>query len=129
MSKTVAWIVALAAVVIAAALGITAYQGWQTNAPPTLTTPYQAVLLLNGQAYFGKIENLHAEQIVLQDVFYIQSRQNPETKQVSNVLVKRGQEWHAPDRMILSKRHIMLIEPVAEGSQVAKLIAEQATKK
>src|SRR5262245_10710074 len=125
MGKTVAGIVAVAAVVIAAALSVTAYQGLRTNARPALTTPYQAVLLANGQAFFGKIESLQPEEIVLHDVFYIQSRQNTETKQVSNVLVKRGQEWHAPDRMIVSKRHIVLIEPVTEGSQVAKLIAEQ----
>ena len=107
MSKLNSWIVAIAAVVIAAALSFTAFQGWRTNAPPVLSTPYHAVLLLNGQAFFGRIENLHSEQIVLQDVFYIQTRTNPETKQVSNILVKRGQEWHAPDRMILNKRQIM----------------------
>ena len=129
MSKPIAWIVAVAAVVIAAALSVSAYQGWRAGAPPALTTPYHAVLLSNGQAFFGRIENLQSEQVVLQDVFYIQSRSNPETKQVSNVLVKRGQEWHAPDRMILSRRHIMLIEPVTETSHVAKLIAEQAGKK
>jgi hypothetical protein len=64
--------------------------------------------------------------LVLQDVYYIQSRQNPETKQVANVLVKRGQEWHSPDRMILNRRHVILLEPVTETSQVAKLIAEQS---
>ena len=126
MSKLVSWIVPVAAVVIAAALSVTAFQGWRTQSPPALTTPYHAVLLANGQAFFGRIESLHSEEVVLQDVFYIQSRTNPETKQITNILVKRGQEWHAPDRMILNKRHVMLIEPVTEGSQVAKLIAEQS---
>ena len=125
MEKALTGIVALAAVVIAAALSATAYQGWRTNTTPTLITPYHAVVLLGGQAFFGRIESLQSENVVLQDVFYIQSRTNPETKLVSNVLIKRGQEAHAPDRMILNKRHIMLIEPVTEGSQVAKLIAEQ----
>ena len=27
---------------------------------------------------------------------------DPQTKQISNILVKRGKEWHAPDRMILT---------------------------
>lgn len=127
VSKLVSWIVALAALVIAAALSIAAYQGWRTSAAPALTTPYHAVLLLNGQAFFGRIDNLQSEQVVLQDVFYIQVRTNPDTKQASNILVKRGQEWHAPDRMIFNKRQIMLIEPVT--SQVAKLIAEQSQTK
>src|SRR5215475_4798336 len=99
MDKSVAWIVAAALVVIAAALSVTAYQSLRMNAGPALTTPYHAVLLANGGAFFGRVENLQAEYPVLRDVFYIQSRTNPETKQVTNVLVKRGQEWHMPDRM------------------------------
>ena len=126
MQKSVAWIVSACAVAIALALGIRTWQDARRNAAPALTTPYQAVLLVNGQAFFARVENLDTEHPVLHDVFYIQSRTNPETKQVANVLVKRGQEWHGPDRMIINKRHLLLIEPVKEDSQVAKLIAEQA---
>jgi len=129
MQNTVAWILAIFVVVIATALSITAYLGWRGSALPALSTPYHAVLLASGQAFFGRIESLQPDYVVLQEVFYIQSRTNPETKQVSNILVKRGQEWHSPDRMILSKRHVMLIEPVTESSQVAKLIAEQSKPK
>lgn len=128
MQKPLAWILAIAAVVIAASAGVMAFQGWRTQAPPALSTPYHAVVLVNGQAFFGRVQNLDSEYLVLQDVYYIQSRSNPETKQVSNVLVKRGQEWHAPDRMILNRRHVMLLEPVTEGSQVAKLITDQSKK-
>ena len=128
MEKSYGWVLPLAAVVIAVALSVTAWQTWRANAEPALDANHYAVLLASGQAFFGKIDNLRSEHIVLHDVFYIQSRTNPDTKQVSNVLVKRGQEWHSPDRMIVSKRHVMLIEPVTEGSQVAKLIAEQQTK-
>jgi hypothetical protein len=129
MPKPVAWILTLAALVIAAAAAVMAYEGWRSQSPPALTTPYHAVLLLNGQAFFGRIQSLEPEYVMLQDVYYIHSRSNPETKQVSNVLIKRGQEWHSPDRMLLNKRQILLIEPVTEGSQVAKLIAEQGGKK
>jgi hypothetical protein len=128
MDKTVGWIAAGALVVIAVAVGAMAQQGMRAGAQPALSTEFHAVLLINGQAFFGKVENLEPEHVVLRDVFYIQSRQNPETKQVSNVLIKRGQEWHAPDRMIVNKRQILLIEPVTEGSQVAKLIGEQQAK-
>jgi hypothetical protein len=129
MDKSISWILALAAAVIAAALSVSAYQTWRANAGPALNTSYHAVLLANGGAFFGRIENLQSEYPVLRDVFYVQSRTNPETKQVTNVLVKRGQELHSPDRMILNKRQIVLIEPVAEGSQVAKVIAEQNKQK
>lgn len=85
---------------------------------------YYAVLLTNGSVYFGKIEGLGTSYPVLRDVFYVQSNVNQETKAVSNVLVKRGKEWHAPDRMFLNEKAIVLVEPVGSDSAVAKLISE-----
>jgi len=129
MDKPVAWTVAVAAVVIAVAATVLAARDWRSHVAPGLTTEYHAVVLVGGQAFFGRIENMQAENMVLNDVFYVQTRTNPETKQVSNVLVKRGQEAHGPDRMIINRQHVMLIEPVAEGSQISKLIAEQNKQK
>jgi hypothetical protein len=90
----------------------------------SMTTPYQAVLLSNGSAYFGQLEGLGTPFPVLRDVFYVQSAQDPQTKAVSNILVKRGKEWHAPDRMILNSNMIVLVEPVNPTSRVAQLIAQ-----
>jgi hypothetical protein len=98
--------------------------GLRREAAPVLDTPYQAVLLDTGQVYFGKLEGAGSEYPVLRDVFYVQSSVNQETKQVTNVLVRRGKEWHAPDRMIFNARHIVLIEPVGPESKVAQLIAD-----
>lgn len=44
--------------------------------------------------------------------------------EVTNMLVRRGKEWHPPDRMIINAPQIVLIEPVTSGSRVAQLIAE-----
>lgn len=85
---------------------------------------YYAVLLNNNSVYFGKLEGLGSEFPVLHDVYYVQSNVNQETKQVANVLVKRGKEWHAPDRMIISQNSIVFVEPVGTDSKVAQLIAE-----
>src|ERR1700723_632017 len=87
----------------------------------SMTTPYQAVLLTNGSAYFGQLEGLGTPFPVLRDVFYVQSVQDPQTKAVNNILVKRGKEWHAPDRMILNSNMIVLVEPVNPTSRVAQL--------
>ncbi|WP_309373184.1 hypothetical protein [Rhodoferax sp.] len=125
MQKLLAWIAPLATVVIALALAVLAFQTIRSHDTPELTTPYQAIALMNGQVFFGRAEGLERDYVVLHDVFYIQSRQNPDTKQVSNVLIKRGGEAHAPDRMIVNRLQLLLIEPVAENSQIAKLIAEQ----
>ena len=93
-----------------------------------MSTPYQAVLLSNGSAYFGRLEGLGTPFPVLRDVFYVQSVQDPEKKTVSNILVKRGKEWHAPDRMILNANMIVLVEPVNPSSRVALLIAQAKTQ-
>jgi hypothetical protein len=85
---------------------------------------FYAVLLNGGQVYFGKLDGLGTQYPVLTEVFYVQSREDPDTKQVSSVLVKRGKEWHAPDRMLINSSQIVLIEPVTAGSRVAQLIAQ-----
>ena len=81
-------------------------------------------MLTNGQVYFGKPEGLGTPFPVLRDVFYVQSHQDPQTKAVTSVLIKRGKEWHAPDRMILNSGMIVLVEPVNPSSRVSQLIAE-----
>lgn len=88
---------------------------------------YHAVLLSSGQVYFGKLEGLDSPHPVLRDVFYVQSTQDPDSKEVRYVLVKRGKEAHAPDRMILNPQHIILVEPVNQNSKVAELIASSRT--
>ena len=85
---------------------------------------YYAVLLNNNAVYFGHLEGLGTDYPVLRDVFYIQSGTNPDTKAVTNVLVKRGKELHGPDRMILNRTSIVFVEPVGAESKVAQLIAE-----
>ena len=88
------------------------------------TTPYQAVLLSNGSVYYGKLEGYNTRHPVLTSVFYILSKTDSETKQVTNVLVKRGKELHGPDRMYLNPSQIIFVEPVGTGSKVAQLIDE-----
>lgn len=88
------------------------------------STPYQAVLLSNGAVYYGKLSGYHSHNPTLTDVFYILSKTDPNTKQVTNVLVKRGKELHGPDRMYLNSSQIVFVEPVGPDSKVAQLINE-----
>jgi hypothetical protein len=91
------------------------------------TTPFQAVLLMNGAVYFGHLQDYDSSHPVLTDVYYIVSQTNPQTKQTNNILVKRGKELHAPDRMYLNPTQILFVEPVGGDSKVAQLI-DQAKK-
>jgi len=104
-------------------LAILLFRDFQRGSKLTFNTSYHGVLLTNGQFLFGRFENA-----TLADVYYIQSQMNQETKQVNSVLVKRGKEWHSPDRMILNAKHIVLIEPVKPDSDLAKRIAELKDK-
>jgi hypothetical protein len=102
--------------------------GWaweRHQAAPTFSTPFQAVLLDTGQVYYGKLEGLGTDYPVLREVYYIQTGTDPQTKQTTNVLIRRGKEWHGPEFTVLNARHIALIEPVSPGSKVAGLIADQ----
>ena len=117
-----------AVMAVASALLLAAFvsQIARARALPELTTPYHAVALTNGLVYFGKVEGLGDSFLMLRDVYYVQNRPNPDTKQTATVLVKRGGEWHGPDRMMINREHVLLIEPVKDDSQVGKLIAEQS---
>jgi hypothetical protein len=114
----------LSALLAAVLLGSVAYYMLVARTPKLLQTEYQAVLLDNGAAYFGKTVQMTRDFITLSDVYYVQSQTNPGTKEVSNVLIKRGKEWHGPDRMVINRQHLALMEPVAPDSKVAQLIAE-----
>jgi hypothetical protein len=118
----IVWVVAGIVVIAAAFLLV---RNTRPGAPVAFTTPYQAIVLANGSAYFGKLEGYGTPQPVLSEVYYIVSQTNPETKQSTNVLVKRGKELHEPDRMYLNPNQILFVEPVGEKSKVAQLIAQQ----
>jgi hypothetical protein len=113
----------LAGLVVIAA-GLLFIRSTGPTAPVAFTTPYQAVLLTNGSAYFGKLEGYGSTRPVLSEVYYIVTQNNPETKQSTNVLVKRGKELHEPDRMYLNPNQILCVEPVGTNSKVAQLIAQ-----
>jgi len=119
------WTLAGALVIVAAALHIA---GQLQSSVVKFSTPYQAVLLSNGSVYFGRLQGYGGRQPVLTELYYVVTQTNPDTKQPTNVLVKRGKEPHEPDRMFLNPRLIVFVEPVGPNSKVAQLIAESKAK-
>lgn len=111
----------LACAVLIATIGCASMNAPQ---PVNFSTPYQAVLLGNNSVYFGKLSGYGTPNPVLTDVFYIVTQTDQQTKQVKNILVKRGKELHGPDRMYLNPGQIVFVEPVGTDSKVAQLIAE-----
>lgn len=111
------------ALLVAAAILL---QPWLSRraAAVSFDKPYQAVLLSNGQVYYGRMEGYGTSHPVLREVYYIQVQTNPQTHEQKNILLKRGKEWHAPDRMYLTPSQILLVEPVGTESKVMDLIKE-----
>ncbi len=124
MNKVVAvavvWIAAVLTVLAAAA----AKEEFRSGAVPRFDTPFEAVLLDNGQVYYGKLTGLGTRYPELTDVYYVVNAVDPTTKKVKHVLVKRGNELHAPTETYLNARHIIMVENVGTSSQIAKLIQQ-----
>jgi hypothetical protein len=118
----------LAAVILALAVLGAGWMNVQANRPVQFDKPYQAVLLSNGQVYYGRLEGYGTAHPVLREVYYIQTGVDPKTQERTNVLTQRGQEWHAPDRMYLNPNQIVLVETVGTNSKVADLIEKLKSK-
>jgi hypothetical protein len=117
----IVWI--LAGLLVAVLAGLHIFLALRTSSVQ-FSAPYQAVLLTNGSVYFGHLQDYGTSHPVLTDVFYVVSQTNPETKQVTSSLIKRGKELHEPDRMYLNPNQIVFVESVGANSKVAQLIAQ-----
>ncbi|MDO8601735.1 MAG: hypothetical protein Q7R62_01205 [bacterium] len=97
---------------------------------------YQAVFLVNGQVYFGKLSNDGAQFPVLKDIYYLQVQEvlqpvqgkdgkTTQEKQQGVSLVKLGGELHGPtDEMRINRDQILLIENLRADSNVVQAIEE-----
>ena len=87
-----------------------------------------AVFLLDGEAYFGHLEDAPwSGNLVLRDVYYV----NDATKVTTDLpvgLVKRGGELHQPvDVMYIRRDKVLAVEVVTTGSPIGMAIAVQRT--
>jgi hypothetical protein len=108
-------------------LGVLAGASVDLQRLPLLTGErIDAVLLLDGQAYFGHLEDFgFSDSVTLRDVYYFQDARATTTN-LPVALVQRGSELHAPaDGMRIRRDRILAIEHVAIGSAVARAIATQ----
>ncbi len=119
----------IAAAILATGAGCGNRQDAAASKIKGLDTEYQAVMLDNGQVFFGKLEGLGTPYPVLHDVYYVRTYADPKNLANStSTLIKRGQEWHAPDSMVINAAHIVLVEPVTKDSKIAQLIIEKKQK-
>ncbi len=104
------------------------YQNYRRFHRPLLTTPYQAVVLQNGDVFYGRIDHLGTDHPVLQDVFTIRQEMDPGTGDPRYVVARRKDEERGADHMILPATSIAFIEPVEPDSTIGRLIADASDK-
>jgi hypothetical protein len=85
-----------------------------------------AVFLIDGQGYFGHIEDVPwSGTITLRDVYYFTDASKV-TSDLQVALVKRGGELHQPiDVMHIRRDKVLLVERVGLDSAVAQAISAQ----
>lgn len=85
-----------------------------------------AVFLIDGQGYFGHLEDLPwSDTVVLRDVYYFEDARKMNTN-LDVALVKRGGEVHQPaDAMRFRRDKILAVERISPSSPVARAIGVQ----
>ena len=97
---------------------------------------WQAVFLINGQVYFGKVNSVSPKTVSLSDIYYLQVVQKPlqqtqqggtattdQTASQELTLIKLGNELHGPtDAMTINRDQILLTEKLKKDSKVVQAI-------
>jgi len=133
------WLLALALLAVFA-IGLVSFIFWPSVSSVFSSddsSAYNALFLTNGQVYFGKILKQNKEQVVLEDVFYLQAQKtgaengigdggrqaatsSPEGKMT---LVKQGGELHGPtDQLFINKSQLLFYEELRSDSKVLEAI-------
>ena len=94
--------------------------------PFTGTEKLYGVFLLDGQAYFGHLDDVPwSNTITLTDVYYLEDARKTTTELAVGV-VKRGGELHQPaDAMRIQRNKVLGIERVSLGSPLGRAIEVQ----
>jgi hypothetical protein len=119
-------------IAVTAFVGIAIFRNSEGEAGLVKTDRYQAVFLSDGQIYFGKVTDVQAEYLVLEDIYYLQvdqqvqperQEENAEEPRVS--LAKLGNELHGPeDQMFISRLQVLFWENLKPEGQVTKAISD-----
>lgn len=122
ISRTVALVLVLPAL-----LGAILATAMDPRALPfTRHEQLSAVFLLDGQAYFGHLEDIPwSGTLTLRDVYYFDDARKV-TTDLPLALVKRGNELHQPiDVMRIRRDKVLAVERVSLDSSVGQAIAAQ----
>lgn len=129
MKKIIAVILA---VIFIVGSGLLLFNSLYSNNLAINKSEYQAVFLTNGQVYFGKLQSINNDYLVLDNIYYLQVQQSVQdgtatttTDQNQAQLVKLGNELHGPeDQMQISSKQVLFWENLKADGKVAQSIAK-----
>jgi hypothetical protein len=122
-------VLAVLGLAVVALLAAVVYQNHRRFHRPLLTTPYQAVTLLSGEVFYGRIDHLGSDHPVLRDVFTVRRETDEDTGQPRYSLLPRREETTGADHIILPASSIAFVEPVQPDSTIGRLIAEASGRR
>ncbi len=116
-------------VLIVAVVGWLVWSNSKTGENGINSSRYQAVFLVNGQIYFGKLEDANEKSFKLTDIYYPQAQSEgtdkTDTESQGIKLIKLGDEVHGPENeMYISKEQILYYENLKSDSKVTQLIEQ-----
>jgi hypothetical protein len=118
-------VIATCGLTVVALLAVLVYQNYQRFHKPLLTTTYQAVTLVNGEIFYGRIDHLGTDHPVLRDAFAVRIEQDARSQKPKHVIARRADSVTGADHMVFPATAIVSIEPVRADSEVGQLIAAQ----
>ncbi len=84
-----------------------------------------AVTLVNGQIYYGTLEETSPHMLTLANVYYVTGAAQGANGQRDNQLVnRRVNDWHGPLSMTIPLDKVLFFETVGRDSRLAQLVME-----
>ncbi len=131
--KGLVWTLVIALLVVVLAIaGWFMWSNAQSGATGINTSRFQAVFLVNGQIYFGKLSDFNDASLKLTNIYYPQAQSTGEEEDSSTQdassgiqLIRLGDEVHGPEsEMFISKDQVLYYENLKSDSKVSQLIQQ-----
>lgn len=123
-------VLAIAAVIVSI-VGVVwlVQQIYQTNLQHIDTSKYQVVYLVNGQAYFGKLQNTSGDFLILRSPYIAQSVENTnkssttDTSSTQTTILKVTDQIYGPeDSIAIKSSQVTFWQNLRDDSKVAQAI-------
>ena len=118
-------------VILVAAFSTIGWLFYQSSTGASIDgSKYQAISLVNGSTYFGKLKMLNGDYVKLTDIYYPELKnatssdlQDSANSSAEIQLIKLGDEVHGPeDEMVINKSQIIYFENLKKDGKVTTAI-------